>query len=303
MTPQDKPIPASLTETLLKNALESGLSERESVSLKLWQIWLWLRRNSVWLVGIVLTIVGVWGTWKCPNELGRKLCESFIVAGILSISVDVWLKRRLQEDAAKDIFHHLLGMSLPAELREHLQVVLEENTIYRPSITHRINVEDNGDSVTLSVEIDAVNKAAKDSEYCQSLMLEEAFNGHLQYASLRSVKDSHYVLTEKELNLAKDKPEPMVWSWEGPTVPLAKGEELHQHVRFTVKRARSDFYILFFGRPSINPTIRVTGSDTLFITASADSKTQVNGDEYVYKRVFLRGDHLQIRWKPKAPSN
>jgi hypothetical protein len=41
------------------------------------------------------------------------------------------------------------------------------------------------------------------------------------------------------------------------------------------------------------------GSDSLKIAASKDEDTLVTGTEYLYRRVFLKGDHIQIRWKPK----
>jgi hypothetical protein len=301
MPPQSKPQPEPLAEILLQNALESGLSERKAVRLMAWKFALGIEKRWIFILGVVLMGLGGWGIWKAHNEVLWRFSEAAIIAGTLSVSVDLWLKRQLQVDAAKDIFQHLLGISLPSELRDKLQLFIEESAIYRPQLDHRVHVEDNGDSVTLTVEIDATNKAARNSTYVQGIELEEAFHGELKYASLRSKDGSIYVKqNDADLQLHETLPdEPMVWSWHGEETPIAKGHELYQNIKFTVKRARSDFYILFFGRPTISPTLRVTHSDSLFVAASTDKDTQRNGTEYVYNRVFLRGDHIQIRWRPK----
>jgi hypothetical protein len=276
------------------------LVRKEAVRIKSWKCWLFIQRNSVWIIGIVIGGLGIWGMWKCPEEIGQKLSEAILIAGVLSISVDVWLKRKLQEEAAKDLFQHLLGMNLPKELRRALQRLIEESAIYRKDVDISVHVEDKDDSVILTVTLDAVNVGAKDSTYRQYLTLEEAYEGKPLYASLRTSKEPVYALTEDKLCLKEKLPEePMVWHWEGKEMPIGYDDELIQYTKFTVKRSRKDFYIIFFGRPTIHPTLRVTGSETLNIYASVDDDTSVNGNEYVYTRVFLRGDHIQIRWKPK----
>jgi len=301
MTPRDKHSSVYLTDTLVKNAIESGLSERKAVRLMAWKFALEIEKRWVFILGVILMGLGGWGIWKAHDEVLWRFSEAAIIAGTLSVSVDLWLKRQLQVDAAKDIFHHLLGMSLPPELRDKLQSFVEENAIYRTGVEIRVHIDDGTDGVTLSVEMDATNKAARNSTYRQYLTLEEAFQGEILYASLRSQSKSYYALDAAKLSLKETLPkEPMVWHWEGPEQPIAKDDELYQYIKFTVKRKRSDFYILFFGRPTIYPTLRVTGSESLFITASVDDDTRVNGTEYFYKRVFLRGDHIQVRWKPKT---
>ena len=85
-----------------------------------------MRRNSVWIIGGILVIAGSAGIMRCPSQLGQKFHEAFLAAGVLSLSVDWWLKRKLQEDAAKDIFHHLLGITLPEKLRAKMQKLLKK---------------------------------------------------------------------------------------------------------------------------------------------------------------------------------
>ena len=265
---------------------------------KLWRFWLWLSRNSVWIIGIIIASIGACGVWRISSELGQRFSEAMLIAGILSISVDLWLKRKLQEDAARDIFHHLLGFSLPDELRRKLQRFVEENAIYRKDVSLTAHAEDTADGVILTITATATNVAAANTTYQQSLTFEESLEGKPIYASLRSSTHAFYALENAALQL-KETDEPMLQCWKGDEVPMSRGDQLHSYAKFSVRRARNDFYVLFFGYSLINPTLRITASDTLCITASKDESTQINGTEYFYNRVFLQTDHIQIRWKPK----
>lgn len=246
-------------------------------------------------------ILGVLGISKCPNRIGEKLSEAFLIAGFLSLSVDWWLKRKLQEDAAKDIFQHLLGINLPPELRTKIQRFVEENCIYRTNVIIRVRVEDKIDGVMLYVEMDAENRAAKEDTYQQNLTFEEALQGEPIRALLRSQTSdrSYYSFVGSEMHLREKPDEPQVLQWQGRSVHLRPGDAVKSYVSFSVKRSRRDFYVIFFGRSTINPILQVTGSDTLSISASTEDAT-ITGIEYAYRKVFLRGDHIQVRWKPKS---
>jgi hypothetical protein len=96
--------------------------------------------------------------------------------------------------------------------------------------------------------------------------------------------------------------EPMVVRWKGGEQQLSKGDELTSYIQYAVKGKDKDFKVISFGTSVIPPiTVRVTASDGLEIFAS--KADQQNGNEYVYKKVFLTGDHIQIRWKPKLSTS
>jgi hypothetical protein len=105
----------------------------------------------------------------------------------------------------------------------------------------------------------------------------------------------NYSVTNMTLKQKKDEPE--VLEWTGKEVNLGMGEVVHTHLRFTVEGITHSFWTMNFGTPAIQPMVRVFGSDDLLVTASLAD--QVTGNEYLYKKVFVIGDHLQIRWRPK----
>lgn len=273
--------------------------------LKFW------RRRSVLIIGWGLITLGAFGIWRCPDRSGQKFSEAFLIAGFLSVSVDSWLKRKLQEDAAKDIFQHLLGITLPDKLRAKMQKFVEENAIYRKDVAITAHAEETGDGVILTITAETTVVAASNTTYRQSVYFEKSLDGHVLEASLRSRTRNIYALRQAQVITVPVPDEPLVVRWQGEELPVTQGEELYTFIRFTVKRSRHDFYVMFFGTSVIEPRVRVSASEHLRIFASGENPTlkpgedewvQVNGDEYVYHKVFLKGDHIQIRWEPRVRS-
>ena len=93
----------------------------------------------------------------------------------------------------------------------------------------------------------------------------------------------------------------MVWEWYGPEMKIKKNDKLDSYMKYRVTRERFDFFVLNFADPVIKPDVHITASQDLDIAASIPERR--NGDLYIYDKVFLRADHIQIRWKPKiSPS-
>lgn len=54
-----------------------------------------------------------------------------LIAGVLAITVDPFIKHRLLHEASKDIFHHLVGFSLPGEIQERIKSIVLSPKLYR----------------------------------------------------------------------------------------------------------------------------------------------------------------------------
>jgi hypothetical protein len=260
-------------------------------------------KNDIWKIpspvaGAILLVVGAVGIWRCPDSLGLRFSEALLTAGILSITVDLYLKRKLQEDAARDIFHHLLGVNLPDDLREKLKNFLFENKTYGKNVCIDVDATQASDGIVLTVCVSSTIVAASDSEYRQGLWFEESENPKILQASVTSTMTPSISYTEQNPLLARKKDEPAVLEWRGKRVVMRRGDELTSYAKFSLmKQPASGFWVHNFGASVIYPRLRISASDALTITAS--KADQVNGNEHIYKRVFLKGDHIQIRWKPK----
>lgn len=259
-------------------------------------------KEKIWPVpplifGGALILLGALGLLKCPDDLGRRLGEAMFISGVLALTVDLYLKRKLQVDAARDIFGHLLGMSFPPQLRDRLQAFVFETKTYRINSIIDIQLEMADEAVELTIEGTSTVVAVSDTVYEPHLWFEESVKGRLLRVSVTSTSkpDLSYSMTDVPLKASSEQ---MVWEWKGRKVSMQRGEELTTYAKYVVRRAREDYLMMVFGTPHINPRLRISGDTNLNFSVSAAD--QINGNEYLYRRVFLKGDHLAIRWAQKT---
>src|SRR4029077_15392204 len=194
--------------------------------------------------------------------------------------------------------HHLLSFDLPLEIRETLRDFLLKNRSYRRNVTIDVHAETASDGmvdVTWSMRSDVV--AVAPTEYQQHASFEDAEQARVLEASVTS--DSHPKLNyaEKAPSLAPDRNEPMVFAWFGKKIKLKNGDVLHAFLKFVTRGPLTGFSVTNFASSTINPRVRVSSSDDLEIFASQSD--QRSGNEYIYRKVFVPSDHIQIRWRPK----
>lgn len=99
-----------------------------------------LAKLSGIITGIILIALGLlgirFGVWHSASE-------AVIIASILTITVDPFLKRRLIKEASRDIFYHLLGFELPTEVRETLGEFISKTKDYRKDVRIDVNLTRN----------------------------------------------------------------------------------------------------------------------------------------------------------------
>jgi hypothetical protein len=71
--------------------------------------------------------------WEHAKEFLYALGHALIVAGLLSITVDLYLKKRTLREVAGDVSKFLVGYSLPPEVRDRIQDLMHETLIRRNS--------------------------------------------------------------------------------------------------------------------------------------------------------------------------
>lgn len=251
------------------------------------------------LIGGTLCLAGIVGIMRCPSGVGQRLSEALFIAGFLTVAVDPFLRRRLLKEATTDIFHHLLGFDLPVEIRETLKEFLFANRFYRRNVIIDANVQSRPDGtveVTWTMNADLVAVAA--TVWNQHVSFEEPEQGAILEASVTSSVHPELNYAERSPALKPDKDQPMVAAWSGRKIRLRKGDEIHSFVKFTTRGPRTGFSTTHFGNPTINPRVRVSGSADLEVFSSAAD--QQNQNEYIHRKVFVQGDHIQVRWRPKV---
>src|ERR1700730_7053250 len=141
-------------------------------------------RDFVNLGGLLCSIVGLSGLWLCPHEgTVHAIVEGLFIAGVLTIVVDPFLKRRLIKDAARDIFHHLLGLDLPVEIRDSLRDFVFKTDTYRNDMTVAAHVRKVADGVEVDIKADAKVIATRSVKYIPGFAIEKAENVSFTYFS------------------------------------------------------------------------------------------------------------------------
>lgn len=254
-----------------------------------------------YIAGGLLTVIGFILYYLFRNEgFAHSLSEFLMLAGILTLSVDPWLKWRFQREASENIFQHLLGFGLPKEVRESLRDFLSDNRYYRTDVVIDAHVAPISSSqVEVRLTIRGKVKAIAKTPYQQHISFEEAENGQILSASITSNLHHEKSYNKSDVTLSVVEEEPMVYGWSGETINLKKDEEIETWVELKITRPISGWHVINLGTLTINPVIRLTADSGLEV--SADKPDRKNGPEFYYDRVFVKGDHIQIRWKPKPP--
>jgi hypothetical protein len=251
------------------------------------------------IIGLVWRSIAVHFGWVCcPSDTWVDLCKAMFIAGVVTVAVDPFLKRRLLKEASTDIFHHLLGFDLPVEIRESLRDFLFANRSYRRNViidVHAKTASDGMVDVTWSMHLDVVAVAA--TEYQQHASFEDAEQGRVLEASVTSESNPRLNYTAIAPSLTPDKNEPMVSAWFGKKIKLKNGDVLHAYLKFVTRGPLTGFTVTNFASSTVHPRVRLTSSDDLEIHASQSD--QRVGNEYIYRKVFVPSDHIQIRWRPK----
>ena len=244
-------------------------------------------------------MVALFGVVGLHEGFLRSLSEAIFLAATLTVTVDPFLKRRLQREAAQDIFHHLLGIDFPVEIRDAFKKSLFDHDTYRQdAYIEATATKSSEDSVILDVAIRWTVVAVRKTHYQQYMEFEESEQGSILQASVTVESNEKASYSQNNPTLTRKTDEPMVLEWKAnKKIEMGEKESVSAYLKFTVRRRVNDFWTFNFLSPAINPHVRINSGDDLDIYAS--HAHQVIGNEYLYKKVFLPGDHIQVRWKPK----
>lgn len=262
--------------------------------------WPWLK---MWMAALLLILAALLIMWRIPsNHLVSAASDAILIAGILALVVDPLLKRDLVDDLANEIFQHLLGIDFPPDIRDTFQKALFGLGTYREGTEIEVSVKKlSEDSVVLDVAIRWTIVAAKKTEYQQGMSFEESERGRILQASVTVESNDEDSYSESNPTLTPKADEPMVLEWKAnKKIGMRKKDRVSAYLKFTVTKGVHDFFTFNFTDPAINPRVRISSKDDLEINASHPD--QINGNEYLYRKVFLPADHIQIRWKPKMSS-
>jgi hypothetical protein len=142
--------------------------------------WEWWEQFSSYVVGPLLIVLSLLvNKYLRPywaSHYVDDLIVALLIAGALTITVDPFVKRKARREATRDIFHHMLGFSLPIVIRERLQDTVEKTKLYRRNTTLHMVMSENADSVVFDIEMEfeVVNPTPHDLGFSPLLQFERS---------------------------------------------------------------------------------------------------------------------------------
>lgn len=255
----------------------------------------WKKYSGI-VVGILLIVVGslMLGFWR--QNIARDFGTAILISGVLTVTVDPYIKGRTKRETALDIFHHMLGFKLPEKIQERLKHIVETTEWYRTDNKIRCVVSESGDDVLFNIEQEFRIRNATQYTLC----FEPAMDFEMtEYPSLDRViclDDPQY---GQDAVLTPDPKEPKALAYKGKPIRIAPDGVCGLKYEYRVQRPfRSGVFSLYFKYPTIGLSLTVKSSDKLRITASQENF--VCSGEWRYDKLFMPGDHIDIRWERTA---
>lgn len=260
-----------------------------------------------WAVVLVIGLLGIWliAGWRLAvveEHFRLALGHALLIAAILAAIVDPFVKKRLVWEIASNVWQYVAGHHVPTELSAYLHDSLQARIIRRNFYVHyQVSRRDCGLKARVQIEYDVENYGNGDESYPLFISEEEHKAPDFQEISCVS-NDPDAVVDPKKIKLKI--------TGKGTGVVRAEARTITVHpvrtdasykVRFvydlnSLTERGSD--VISFNGPTINVTIRAD-MPTGVVFIPPELKTE-QGSIWTYRRVFLKEQHLHVRWFPEG---
>lgn len=244
------------------------------------------------LMVIALGIILIWRFQE--HYVIRGLAEAFIIAGLLALIVDPYLKRDLLQEASRGIFVHLLGFEHRPEVKDKIKEIVFETKLLRKTADLRCVAEERSDgffNFTVEYDSEFLNPTNIPVEYVPWMEFDKAHKLEIIEMSFTS-SDGKYKWHGKPEPKEK---EPGVESVEGKKFtiqPESNGITYKGHSKYRIL-LRHGYCIFYAGRPTLRTTVHAT--IPVGYEVSATPATVENVNYWQYDSLQMKGDHVTLR--------
>jgi hypothetical protein len=244
--------------------------------------------------------VGAAGTyllWRFPEGYFRhSLGEAAIIAALLLVLVDPFLKARLLRDASKGLFHFLLGYDHQPEIKDRLEELVYGTKIFRKHFYMKciLTPEDGFMHLDLDYRFEVVNPTNDAHEYVHVVQCERVEKPKPGLMTLVSGQENYGFVPN--LTLKADDPRVLeAVARKVSILPARKGTTYKFGSKFSMTYPEEFFYAVHVGVPTIGMTIEVASPPGFEVSASPTPTCAQN--IWVYDKLFMPGEHVDVRWE------
>ena len=261
----------------------------------------------VFIVGAKLMLVQS-GFFDVHPEFFHLLGHAFVVAAILGLTVDVFLKARLMREITHGVARYLIGYELPPEIRERIHDLMKTERVYR-NFEIRCHLSEKQDKpgfalldFTLSNDVDNItNQPLAFVDQLEYEKQEPTIVLEMRCDSL----DTKANYRKSGSDLGKDKQDdPGAKVAVGNKVKILPHNRERQFIyrfaaRYQTEYSIIDSEIISFANASFGATVICEMPDNYDVTLSPMPDAH-NVDRWSYNRLFLPGEYIRIRWARRA---
>lgn len=247
------------------------------------------------------------------DNLTHALGHAFIIASILAATVDHYLKERVLREVSLDVSKYLVGYRLPEEVQDRIRELMQSKWIRRKfEVRAGFSEISNGKKIKADIHIseEIQNITSEYLEYQDRIEFEKhepstllelqcdsedrACSYHLSGDELRKMtteSSGRLITTGKSVRI--------------PPVLESLGRSYRFRARYELIQLTTFSELISFNFPTIGVSIEITDAPSNYhfhVTPVADL---IGNNRWEYKRLFLPGEHVRIRWDrdgdPKKP--
>jgi hypothetical protein len=247
------------------------------------------------------------------TTLADHLAIALVVAGVLGVTVDVYLKKAL----IRDVGAIFIGWALPQEVRNYIREVSQTTIVLRSFQAHyTLTIDGNEVVVDVTYSWDVYNYSTGKKKYPSGLAEDrherpevEVIRCELTRGNKKQVWGYDQFKKGKKLLLAKRD----AFEWKTPGIWLGAQDANDPNTRpachvlwHSRLRLPQDYStVISFARAALHVTVTVTCPKGLVFGCdhADDARDTSDGvSQWVHDRLFMPGQVLRVRWKPAGPS-
>jgi len=301
---------STLWSIILSSAYNERLEGKMETSAEERKFWRALACFAVAGILLIITAYYLPDIWKLRRLLLEAIGEAFIVAAILGLTVDKYLKGDLVRRASQDVHKYLVGYNLPDEIKQRIQQLMGTVFIRRnwhiaymlsPSGKDEVVID-----VVYSYELENVSNEVQD--YLPMIQIEKHLNPTI--LELRcDDPDSRFRISSKAgESLGKEEKVPGLIELRANSVKVkptgTNGLRYPFSAHFQLRTPHDHSDTFSFGQPSIGVTIAASYPPEYSFSIEPEPGMIATENMWqIRNRAFLRSEHVVLRWFKIEPQD
>jgi hypothetical protein len=256
-------------------------------------------------IGVLLLYLGEapWGWLDYRPVLARRLAPAFgealVIAGVLALVVDPWLKHKLYKEAVRNVFEHLIGFDHEPELKARIRSIAFDTKIYIRDydLTCEIAERQDGDGVVIKAikTVHVVNQGLEDQSFqpgwvfawpdrasrCKVIHFIDDVQSKIEDLGFAE-KDHGYLDTLSQPVTIK---------------PRRTGKRYCFRAECTFEAPHDSYHPMYFSHPTIGVSIQVKGPEGWTVWVGRESSPLSNEAAFHNKGINMTAQKIEIQWR------